>query len=509
MDADLLASRTGSEPVVASTAAPSTHGGAARIGSFWMRYHVRLIAAGLALAFLLNYLSTLAPTVLALDSGRFQARAYVLGIGHPTGYPTYIMLGKLFTYLPVGDVAYRVNLSSAVYGVAAVVLLYFVALRLSSTLPAALAAVAFGTSRAFWSQTAIAEIYTLSTLFVCAVLLALLVWRDTRNSRYLLLAAFLTGLAMTNHLTTGLLIPAAAVFVALTDRRLLLSWKLLLKCAGLFLLGLTPYLYLPIRASMNPPLNYGDPSNLHNFLILVTGRQFRDRMWAYGIGDLPERWTMYRRLLGRQYSIVLIVSAVLGLAFQLWRRPATWALLATLFVGELVYALEYKINDIFVYFIPTYVVVALWMAVGLQALLALLAWLPSRPARMAGTIALSVVALVLIGAAWRVNYPSMDLSNTYGYRRLLDRVASTPANAVIYDTGSTTPLQYLRYVEHRRLDLRIRPVRRGTVEQSLEQDLGMGHAVYFMYPNYRKLLSRRYYLQPESGLWRVVPKGSR
>ncbi|MDQ3856168.1 MAG: DUF2723 domain-containing protein, partial [Chloroflexota bacterium] len=67
----------------------------------------------------LLYLSTLAPTVLDRDPGRFQARAYVLGIGHPTGYPTYIMLGKLFTYLPVGDVAFRVNLSSAVYGAAA------------------------------------------------------------------------------------------------------------------------------------------------------------------------------------------------------------------------------------------------------------------------------------------------------------------------------------------------------------------------------------------------------
>ena len=64
---------------------------------------------------LLLYLDTLAPTVLTYDSGMLQTKAYTLGIGHPTGYPTFILLGKLFTYLPFGDVAYRVNLSSAVY----------------------------------------------------------------------------------------------------------------------------------------------------------------------------------------------------------------------------------------------------------------------------------------------------------------------------------------------------------------------------------------------------------
>jgi hypothetical protein len=81
----------------------------------------------------------------------------------------------------------------------------------------------------------------------------LLFWRERRRDRYLLLSALLTGLCLTNHLTSGLLLPAALLFVGLVERRKLLDWRLMLKAAGLFFLGLTPYLYLPVRAWMNAP----------------------------------------------------------------------------------------------------------------------------------------------------------------------------------------------------------------------------------------------------------------
>ena len=86
---------------------------------------------------LLLYLDTLAPTVLTYDSGMLQTKAYTLGIGHPTGYPTFILLGKLFTYLPFGDVAYRVNLSSAVYAALTSLFVYLAASHLISAGPSA------------------------------------------------------------------------------------------------------------------------------------------------------------------------------------------------------------------------------------------------------------------------------------------------------------------------------------------------------------------------------------
>ena len=175
-----------------------------------------LLGAALVILFGVLYARTLAPTVLpygapdTLDSPMLQAEVSVLGIGHPTGYPTYMMLTHLFTYLPIGDPAYGINLASAVYGVAAVLVVYLAGLRLCRRAVAAAAgALAFGLSNAFWGQAVIAEVYTLEALLVALVILVLLVWRDRRDSRYLLLSAFLVGLSLTHHLTSVLLVPAA------------------------------------------------------------------------------------------------------------------------------------------------------------------------------------------------------------------------------------------------------------------------------------------------------------
>jgi 4-amino-4-deoxy-L-arabinose transferase-like glycosyltransferase len=158
------------------------------------------------------YLSTLAPTVLhysdeTKDAAAIPTTAYVLGIMHPTGYPTYTLLTHLFTYLPVGDVGYRVNLSSAVFGGLAVAVAYAVGLVLSRRVVAAAGALAFGVSGQFWSQAVIAEVYTLHVLFLALALLVLLLWRERRGDGYLLLAAFVIGLSMSHHLTSGLLLP--------------------------------------------------------------------------------------------------------------------------------------------------------------------------------------------------------------------------------------------------------------------------------------------------------------
>jgi ABC-type microcin C transport system permease subunit YejB len=139
-----------------------------------------------AVAALVGFLygRTLAPTVLrygeadTLDSAMLQAGVSVLGIGHPTGYPTYMMLTHLFTYLPVGDPAYRANLASTAYGVAAVFVVYLVGLRLGRrAVAAATGALAFGLSEVFWTQAVIAEVYALGALLVALVLFALLLGR--------------------------------------------------------------------------------------------------------------------------------------------------------------------------------------------------------------------------------------------------------------------------------------------------------------------------------------------
>ena len=150
-------------------------------GEYHWKPGVVLAGVGVGLFVFVLYLMTLAPTVLYFttdmrDAPVLPVSAYVLGIPQATGYPTYTILTHLFTYLPIGDVAYRVNLASAVFGTLAVVAVFFVGLALSRrVVAAAVGALAFGASGLFWSQAVIAEVYTLNALFVALVVLVLLI----------------------------------------------------------------------------------------------------------------------------------------------------------------------------------------------------------------------------------------------------------------------------------------------------------------------------------------------
>jgi len=270
-----------------------------------------MIAVILALSSLALYVRTAAPTVLTADSGEFQFVPYIAGIAHPTGYPLYTMLGWLWSHaLPLGDVAYRMNLFSALWAALAVALLYLTSvlfLRLASPnipqgglyVSALVAAATLAVSQTFWSQAVIAEVYSLHAFFVVLVFYLLLRWEaaagmswrarritnpagaeDGRDGReeevtgktwrpatWLLLAAFTYGLSLTHHRTMLLLAPAVVVFLWLAGRetrptatgrhsepRMIHDGPLALKALLVLLLPLLLYLYIPWRAPFTPYL---------------------------------------------------------------------------------------------------------------------------------------------------------------------------------------------------------------------------------------------------------------
>jgi hypothetical protein len=437
---------------------------------------VALVGVGIALFVFVLYLNTLAPTVLyydrpaMFDSAMLQTEVAVLGIGHPTGYPTYMMLTHLFTYLPVGDVAYRTNLASMVYGVAAVVVVYLVGLRLSSgrVVAAAAGALAFGVGETFWSQAVIAEVYTLDALFVSLTIFALLVWRDSREDRYLLLSAFLVGLSLTHHLTCGLLIPAGLAFVYLANNRRLPNISLLLKSVGLFLVGLIPYVYLPVRAVMDAPLNESDPSSLERFLLLITGASYLPVLFDSDIQhlvsslefeDFFSRAQLYGGYLFGQFPLVLILVGALGILRMVFADRATTALLGTLFLGTLLFVLAYLkfgVEDFYVFFIPAHLVFSLWIAAGLGFLLRWPEDLETRSLilKRASLLALSVLALVTPLVGVQETYKAQDRSQDYKGRQILEAVAQgTKLNATVLHHRS--PLWYMVLVERQRRDLKL------------------------------------------------------
>ncbi len=152
----------------------------------WARVGDGVLAVALGGAALGLYLRTLAPSVATLfdDSLEFQLVCYLPGVAHPTGYPLYTLLGKAFTLLPWGDVAFRVNLLSALMGALAVALTFLLARRLTRRrLPALVGAGALAVSPVFWSQSTIAEVYALHLALVQGLFLLALVWAEQNPLR--------------------------------------------------------------------------------------------------------------------------------------------------------------------------------------------------------------------------------------------------------------------------------------------------------------------------------------
>lgn len=369
------------------------------------------------------YLFTLAPTVAMEDSGEFIAAVYVFGIPHPPGFPLYVLLGKLFTFMPLGTVAWRVNLMSAVFGALTVTLLYLVINRLIKKRIIALScSLLLAFSSIFWSQSIIAEVYTLNSFFVALLLLLLFEWSASRREQYLLWFSFIYGLSLTNHTMMALLAPAFGLYVLFADRTIFRNLKLLIKLFGFFALGLTPYLYLPLRAMQNPLLNSGNPSNLSRFLMHVTRRGYRDFGPDQALFSKVGLVLDFFLVIYQQFFLPTFALAAGGLVY-LFKKRANFAWLTVLIfllnsLGIIILrSFGWGINIGFVYrvyYLPCFLVVVIWLAVIFSYLYdRLQLMLAQRLASVWRVIqfAFFIVVLSLPLSFFITNYQKNDLSN--------------------------------------------------------------------------------------------------
>lgn len=456
------------------------------------------------------YLLTLAPTVATNDAGRFQIAAPVLGTGHPTGYPTFILLGKLFTYLPLGDTAYRMNLMAAVFGGITVALFVLVAGEMGSrTLPATGAALLFAFSATFWSQATFAEVYTMHAAFVLGVIYLLLLWRRSGEAWYVPAAALLYGVSLGNNAGMILLAPAYAVLL-LAGRWRYLSVAQLGWTVGGGLIGLSVYLYIPIRGFAGAWHNYGDP--VHDWTDvwrLISGARFQGLMG----GTLPELAEGASRFVGGlalqvplpfgyALAALLFIGGLYGEGVALARDRAVGIAVAFALVCTLLYSISYQIDDIEVYHIPVYLFLMLLLAVGVTSFV-------ERSARF---LPVAAVPLALACLALLLNYANADKSAYYAERErseaTMDRL---PKDAVLYGKVPVIPLTYLREVEDARWDVTLRWLDGGTEQRYLASDIRSGRPVYFISdPRYNSeyLKGAEPYAtaREEDGLIRLIPR---
>ncbi len=426
------------------------------------------------------YVKTLAPTLLMADGAEFQFACYLLGIAHPTGYPLYLILGWLWSHLlPFGDAAYRVNLLSALFASLAVGLMYPLSLHLLKrsvrAVPlaalraiAVIATLSLALSRTFWSQAVRAEVYALNSLFVVATLFLLLLWsgQEPKPSTIVCLAALVYGLSLTHHSTMILFLPAYVLFICLTHRSALTDLKSLSRLLILLLAPLLLYLYIPWRASATPYLYvYLGPgrelelyeNTLRGFLSFVTGAMFRGELVYQA--PLLERLTMTWGLLLQQFSIAGVLLGILGIIRLGMSHWKILLLLGLSYLCVVTFNLFYLIGDIRVLYTPSYIIFAIWMALGMSSVIEAAARLRNRWERAYAVLPCALIllfAVLPLSAVWN-NYRTVDRSDDYRAREMWEEILAQPvpegAILVSNDRNEITPLLYLQHVEGMRPDL--------------------------------------------------------
>ncbi|MEM8934647.1 MAG: DUF2723 domain-containing protein, partial [Acidobacteriota bacterium] len=325
--------------------------------------------------------------------GELVAAAATLGIPHPSGYPLYVLLGKLWTLIvPYGSIAWKMSLFSAVCAAVTVTLTVSIARRLELRREVAWfvgALVAFGPS--FWSQANIQRVYALNALAMMLASWLIVRWwqsldeadagaldprRDHRAIGFMVAAAMVTGLGAANHTFMGLF----------------------------GLVGLLPYLYLPIRSRQQPRLDWGDPETWDGFKAVVTREDFWDRAWMESSADWWPIVVDYLRGLGEELTWVgvgLMVGGLIVAARRRWRGP--WLLLVGIMVANLwAMGVHGSRSDLFIwhrYTIPSYLAAALLAGIGLHAILE--RWTTSDERRRWVALAIAgVVPLTLLVDGW-------------------------------------------------------------------------------------------------------------
>jgi tetratricopeptide (TPR) repeat protein len=414
---------------------------------------VELEAAAVGVLALVVYALGACPTIYVGDSGELVAAVDVLGIPHPSGYPLYVLLGKLWTLLlPVGSIAYRMSLFSAVCAAAACAVLYHLCRREGTGAPAAaFASLLLAVSPSLWGEANIQRVYALNTLFVLLAVWWALEWRRTGRGRDLLVSCLLCGVGATNHTFMGFVAFAVGLF-ALSERPgLLRQPRLLAAMPACALAGLLPYLYLPIRSNMDPPLDWGNPETLDAFLAVVLRRDFWNRRWIEGPGDLVVILGDYLKSLGTE---LLWVGAALMLYALVAGRRRWPVLLPLLIMGANAgaMALHGSRSDLFIwhrYYVPSYAMGALLAGLGLHMLLERWRLAPARR-----WLAWAPLAVPLVGAA--LYWKEFDRSRyrvAEDFSRKLLATLPPGAHLAATDDNILFVLIYLKFVEGLRPDV--------------------------------------------------------
>jgi hypothetical protein len=399
-------------------------------GSTSLRFRGSMIAGSLtAIVALSVYLLTLALDItwshFSSDSGELITAAVTLGVPHPPGYPTYVLLGKLISFVEIGTMAYRFNLFSALSAAIAAGFIGATAFEsLQGSKPAWAASLATGISFAFmplvWSQAVVAEVYALNIAFLAVCLWALL------GHRSAVLTGLFLGLSITTHLTSLLMLPMVIILTKSNNR---------VRLGTGLILGLSPLLLLPILANLGSPVVWGNPSTFRGWLWLITGQIYTANLSLPESGQLIHHLSSWSSIFIAQYAYLGWLLIIIGIVVDKHGTRRIMGLLVTAAAYTL-FSFAYNTSDAILFLMP--------------ALLLLTPILASGFSRLGYWSLLFPLVLLLL------NFNQQNLRDDPQVRPIVEAVINElPQGAMVLTPGdqSLFTLWYLQHVENQRPDL--------------------------------------------------------
>jgi hypothetical protein len=481
------------------------------------------LVAAMVSAFALGiYLRTMLPGVGFWDTAEAQTVPYTLSIFHPTGFPLYALLGWAWSQIPIGEVAFRMNLLSGVCvalaaGLAVLIGGQLIAQRhrVMAAAGAGIGGLTFALADEPWDNALRADVHAVAILFIALVTWLLMMWRaaeraaSPRAGRWLAVAALVFGLGLAVHPVTGLLAIGIAPFLLLVDPAFWRRWRLILVCAVLLAAGVATYLYIPIRGQISPepPLFYGRPDSWEGVRYVIFAEQFGSLFADFRtpFADLDRKLGEARDILGVQFiGPGWLVAAIGAVYLAIRRQTDVLVFIGLAMLANILYAVNFRDGDIDRYYLATVLLGSALVGVAVAGMATTAGRAAAEASRrfadaavwrrLARIAAASVMAIALLlpGLALVTFYEVRDRSHDHDATLWVESVyQALPQDAVVISWWSySTPLWYHRWVLGDRPDVKIIDERNilddgyGNWDGAIEAYLGE-RPVYIVPPHWR------------------------
>ncbi|MEO0130116.1 MAG: DUF2723 domain-containing protein [candidate division WOR-3 bacterium] len=300
--------------------------------------------------------STLSPTVGLIDSGEIIFGINYLNILHPTGYPLFTLLGKVFSFLLFLEPAFKGNLFSFLLGFSTIILLYFLIKEITQDKIVSLIYITlFSFNNLFWPIVNEIEVYSLTAFFL-VLLIYLFLKKEEKN--IFLFTAYVLGISLTHHLMLLSIVLPMIIYFLLKRKREFFLFIIF------FLIGFSLYFYLLIRANSDPIFNWGNPKDFLRLFWHISGRQYRVWSFSLSFNEVIRNFINEISFIIKEMIYIYFLFAIIGiyLLFQK-NRELGIILIITIIIGIL-NSINYSIPDIQPYYLPAFISLIIFSSYG-------------------------------------------------------------------------------------------------------------------------------------------------